>query len=73
MGELPHFFGCEVWRCDGTPVPMKRTAIAVVVLLLVVPAAITAVSRPAGLVASVCAVAVLVYLVLRNERGAPHP
>jgi hypothetical protein len=43
----------------------------VIVLLLFVPAAVTAVSRRAGLLVSVCAIAVLVSLVLRNERRPP--
>lgn len=46
----------------------NRRAVGVVALLLFGPAAISLVSRKAGLIASACAVAVLVWLVLRNER-----
>jgi hypothetical protein len=47
---------------------MKPGAIVTVVLLLVGPAVLAAISRRAGLVSGACAVAALVYLVLRNER-----
>ena len=46
---------------------MKPGAIVTVVLLLFGPAVLSAVSRRAGLVSGACAVAALVYLVLRNE------
>ncbi len=52
---------------------MKRGAIVIVVLLLFGPAVLAAISRPAGLISGAVAVALLVYLVLRNERKPPAP
>lgn len=51
---------------------MKRPAL-VVLLLLFGPAIVTSFSRRLGLVTAVCAVAALVYLVLRNERRQRPP
>lgn len=47
---------------------MKRGPIIATLLLLFGPAVVSAFSRTAGLVSAACAVVVLVYLVLRNER-----
>ena len=54
------------WRCGRGM--RKPSAVVTVALLLFGPALITAVSRRAGFVSAAAAVAVLAYLVLRNER-----
>ncbi len=46
----------------------RSGAIVTVLVLLFAPAVLSVVSRTAGLVSAACAVVVLVWLVLRNER-----